>query len=180
MKKNLFGITLAGIVFVTLAGAFLHFVYELSGNTFIAGLFCSVNESTWEHLKLLFFPYLLYAVVEFFLLKREGIFFSKAVGACAGMFFIVAFFYTYTGVIGRNFAPLDVASFTAGVFVAFFTDYKMIKTDRFKAFSLNLAGILYFIIMAVLFFVFTVYPPDIPLFEPPENAALTVEQLGWY
>ena len=167
MKKNLFGVTIVGIVFVTLAGAVLHSVYALSGKAFVVGLFCSVNESTWEHLKLLFFPYLLYGIAECLLLKRERIFFPKAAGAAAGMLFISAFFYTYTGVIGRNFAPLDIGSFIAGVFIAFFTDYKMINAGRFASKALNLTGVLYFIIMTVLFFVFTVNPPSIPLFESP-------------
>ena len=45
------------------AGA-LHFVYELSGFNWFAALFGSVNESTWEHLKLFFWPGLVCALVE--------------------------------------------------------------------------------------------------------------------
>ena len=46
-----------------LAGSALHFAYELSGFNWFAALFGSVNESTWEHLKL-FWPGLVYACVQ--------------------------------------------------------------------------------------------------------------------
>ena len=46
------------IIAVAVLGTLNHFLYELSGGAAIFALFCPVNESTWEHLKLLFFPYL--------------------------------------------------------------------------------------------------------------------------
>lgn len=47
------------IVFViaTLAGACLHFLYDLLPNV-VTALFAPVNESIWEHLKLIYWPYL--------------------------------------------------------------------------------------------------------------------------
>ncbi|MDD7025196.1 MAG: DUF6512 family protein, partial [Oscillospiraceae bacterium] len=51
--------TITGILFVIITGTISHFVYEWSQNNFILGLFFPVNESTWEHMKLLFFPMLI-------------------------------------------------------------------------------------------------------------------------
>ncbi len=58
LKKNL----LMGTVFVTVAGIISHFVYEWSGNNSLIGLFFPVNELTWEHMKLVFFPMLIYSL----------------------------------------------------------------------------------------------------------------------
>ena len=59
-----------GILFLvtTVAGVLLHFVYEWLPVWPVA-LFSSVNESLWEHVKLLFWPYLLASL---YLHKKEG------------------------------------------------------------------------------------------------------------
>ena len=54
LKTNLFR-----FIFISVLGVLLHFTYEWSGDNAVVGLFSAVNESTWEHLKLLFFPFLL-------------------------------------------------------------------------------------------------------------------------
>lgn len=47
---------LAGFLFTGALGVLLHFLYEWSGGNTLAAAFSAVNESTWEHMKLLFFP----------------------------------------------------------------------------------------------------------------------------
>ena len=42
--------------FAIALGTLLHFTFEWSGNNPVVGIFSAVNESTWEHLKILFFP----------------------------------------------------------------------------------------------------------------------------
>ena len=61
--KELKSYTIAGIFFVLILGCLSHFFYEWSSNNFIVGLFAPVSESTWEHMKLIFFPMLLYSLV---------------------------------------------------------------------------------------------------------------------
>lgn len=46
----------AGLFVVIAAGNLLHFVYEWSGESPVAAVFSGVNESTWEHMKLLAVP----------------------------------------------------------------------------------------------------------------------------
>ena len=53
------------IIAVAVLGTLNHFLYELSGGAAIFALFCPVNESTWEHLKLLFFPYLFASIWQY-------------------------------------------------------------------------------------------------------------------
>ena len=45
-----------GFFVTTVLGILSHFVYDWTGGGFLIGLFFPVNESTWEHMKLLFFP----------------------------------------------------------------------------------------------------------------------------
>ena len=60
IRENLNFQTYFGIGFVLVLGTFSHFFFDWSGENRLVGIFAAVNESTWEHLKLLFFPALLF------------------------------------------------------------------------------------------------------------------------
>ena len=40
------------IIFISVIGTLLHFMYEWSGHNKVVSLFAAVNESTWEHIKI--------------------------------------------------------------------------------------------------------------------------------
>ena len=56
----------AGFAAVTFGGTILHFLYDWTGGSILVAPFSGVNESTWEHMKLLFWPLFLYALVRRF------------------------------------------------------------------------------------------------------------------
>ena len=60
MRRRLFFWELAGFLFTGALGVLLHFLYEWSGGNTLAAAFSAVNESTWEHMKLLLIPVLFY------------------------------------------------------------------------------------------------------------------------
>lgn len=112
----------AGILFTLIIGTLLHFTYEWSGENPFVALYSPVNESVWEHLKLLFFPVLLYTFFEIIVLyKTSGHFLtSRLLAVCIGMFFIASAFFTYTGLLGRDFLALDILIFIFSVLLTFF------------------------------------------------------------
>ena len=65
-RKTLFIFQLITIIFAIILGTLLHFTYKWSNKNMLVGAFSAVNESTWEHLKLLFFPYF-YGNIAFYL-----------------------------------------------------------------------------------------------------------------
>ena len=64
MKKRLILLSIVGFVLSGLLGVLLHFLYGLSGDLRLVALFSAVNESTFEHMKILFFPLFLFAFIE--------------------------------------------------------------------------------------------------------------------
>ena len=54
------------IIFVCITGTLLHFTYEFFNENIFVAVFSAVNESVWEHLKLLFFPMLVSTIVGYF------------------------------------------------------------------------------------------------------------------
>ena len=165
--KKLKSYIIAGIIFVSIAGTLLHFAYEFSGRNSLLGLFVPINESIWEHTKLIFFPMLIYS---FYLNKNllpdyPCINSSMILGEISGVISIIALYYTYSGIIGFNLAVIDISIFYISVISAFYIAY---KSTLFCTLN-NHKTILYFS-LTVLFFMFicfSINPPKIPLFISP-------------
>lgn len=152
-------------LFVVLLGVFLHFAYELSGENPIVGLFALVNESVWEHLKLLFFPMLVLTLWDLFTTQRNNLCFlpARTLGILAGLAFIIVAFYTITGILGFNVAWINILIYLIGVAVAFWLEKKV--AHKCDTISVKVAiAILIFLI--ILFIVFTIAPPALGIFIP--------------
>lgn len=54
----------------------LHFVYDFLPNTLFS-IFVPVNESIWEHMKLIFTSYVFYGIFDYLLLKKNKISFNN-------------------------------------------------------------------------------------------------------
>lgn len=161
-----------GFIFVSILGTLFHFAYDFSSQNFIVGIFTATNESTFEHLKLLLYPYLVYSIIEFFILKRtsyeyiDNFICTKTIGLIGGLISIIVLFYTYTGVLGYNIDLINIAIFFISVFLSFFISYKNIsklqKKDNDYQLCLLIVGII-----VILFIIFTLKPLDIGLFKEP-------------
>ena len=155
------------IAICLILGTVLHFTYEFFNFNIIIGLISSVNESVWEHLKLLFFPMILISIIGYFVIGKKSCnyWFAQAAGILVSLTFVVVFFYTYTGIIGDNFAILDISSFIIGILLGEYAIYKILKNNFLC--SMEVPAIMVLIIILLCFFIFTIYPPIIPLFEDP-------------
>ena len=158
---------IGGILFTAILGTLSHFFYDWTGRGALIGLVCPVNESTWEHMKLVFFPMLLWTLLVSPRLSGEYPAISGALllGNVLGTLSIPVFFYTYTGILGKDVFFLDIAVFLAAVLTAFLFAWK--KKDSRG--TLQYQALIWFLtgIFVVLFFVFTFYPPKIGLFSDP-------------
>ena len=167
-KNKFLNFQIFSTIFTWILGTILHFTYEWSNENSIVAIFSAINESTWEHLKLLFFPMLITTIIGYFYLKPKedykNFLCAKTLGILASLSFVVVFFYTYTGIIGTNFAVLDIGSFFVGVLLGEFVSYKMtLSTKCCNKWS----AVIVLIILLVCFITFTFYAPDIGLFRNP-------------
>ena len=113
MNKSVPPWQIAGFLFTSVAGTLLHFLFDWTGGNVAAALFSAVNESIWEHMKLLFYPMVVFAVAECFAWGREatGFWCVKLVGILIGLVLIPVVYYTYTGILGINADWFNIAIF---------------------------------------------------------------------
>ena len=167
MKNKLLLWEIVGFVFIGLVGAALHFTFELSDfSSNVVAYFSAVNESTWEHLKMVFFPGLVFALVEYTYVKERAnnYLVAKTASLLVMPLVIVIGWYIYAPAVGRSIYPVDLALFYVAVCIGQFVSYKLLTRPPLeKKFNNYAIGV--FLLMFLAFSTFTFYPPRIFLFE---------------
>ena len=169
MKKRLF---ILDVVIASVLGTLLQFIYDWTGQNSVAAIFGAVNESVWEHLKLLFWPVALLTIVEYFLYFKDSKNFilSRFIGLFVGIMTIVTVFYTVFGILGRDLAWFNILLYYIAVFVTFITSRVLRKNGELSFRYSNAIGAVLFIILAIIFGIFS--------FNPPENVGIFKEPLS--
>ena len=167
MKRSIGLWQLMGFAVTALGGTLLHFIYDWLGEAVWVAPFSGVNESTWEHMKLLFWPMLIFAIVQsFFFKEREDFFCVKLRGILLGLASIPVLFYTYNGVIGRSPDWINIAIFFISAAVVYIYETRQFNNGTVICKNPRLAIILLSII-AVLFVLFTFLTPELGIFKDP-------------
>lgn len=109
------------ILATVLLGTLWHFGYEILGRSFAAGLIMPVNESVWEHLKIVFFPLVIVGIIAFIKLKpsKTNFWTGLLVGSVTGMLTVFFGFYLYTGIVGDSLIG-DILLYIASIIVAMY------------------------------------------------------------
>jgi len=167
MKKFVIRWELSGIIFALLLGALLHFAFDLSGEWRPLASIAAVNESVWEHLKLGFWPALIYSLIEYRYISKSSsnFLFGKAIGIFIIPVAITVLFYAYTAVI-EDILVADIMIFVVAIVVGQLTSYKILTMNPLPSW-LNRFGIVFLILLAIAFSTLTYYAPQLPIFRDP-------------
>ncbi len=168
MKQSVRKRKLAGFLFVSVLGTFLHFFYDIAGHSIAAALISAVNESIWEHMKLIFYPMLLFSVAEaaWATEGKDVIRCSSLAGILLALILIPVLYYTYTGILGISADWFNVTIFFLAAGAAYCLEYRLetgVQTCRISA------AVWWGVILLILaaFTAATFLPPHIPLFRDP-------------
>ena len=158
MKRRYF----LAFVLTALAGSALHFGFALCPSPLV-GLFCPVSESVWEHLKLLYWPFLAAG----FVLNRKAENAQAAwSGTLAGLLLMPAFllgvYYTLESGFAFTAGWLNISLYVLSLFLGFLLAAKLSRSGALSW----LCGVL--VILAGLYgaalILFTMAPPPLPIF----------------
>jgi len=168
MKQSIPHWQIAGFLFTSVLGTFLHFLFELTGGSVFAALFSAVNESIWEHMKLIFYPMVLFALIEYRAWGKEvpDFWCTKLCGILLGLALIPLIYYVYTGILGVNADWFNVTIFFIAAAAAYYLETKMFMSG----FSCRLGGkiaVAALCLIALIFTQLTFFPPRIPFFQDP-------------
>lgn len=166
MKNKVFFWQLIGFLFTSISGILLHFAYDWSSQSPFVAAFAAVNESIWEHMKLLFFPMFLYATIENLILgeKHKNFWCIKLLGISFGLLLIPVLYYSYTGILGIQNDWINIAIFFIANAASYLTETLLFRKETFKC-SYPTIALFVLCLFAFAFVIFTFMPPQIPLFQ---------------
>jgi len=149
---------LSGFLFTVAAGTALHFLWKWTGQNRVAAAFSAVNESTWEHMKLLFFPAFLFSMIEVWFRDSSNFLAARGLSLWVGTALVPVLFYTYTGITGVRAPWADVAVLIFSVATAFLLDLCLRRTGRFTSGWQQAAGLAALWVLALVFVLWTLPP----------------------
>ena len=167
-RQSVLAYELVGMVFIIILGSVLHFTFEWSGSQPVVGVFSAVNESVWEHMKLAFWPSLLFMVIEYGLFKKavSNFALAKTIGVYLMVFIIPIVFYSYTAFTGGSVFVIDILTFIVSIIVGQLASYKLLTYKRLPT-NLEKLSMIALVILGLAFALFTFYPPQLPIFRDP-------------
>ena len=166
-----------GFFFIVIIGTLLHFCFEWSGRFAPLALFCAVNESVWEHLKLGFWPGLFFALLEYILWgnKTTNFLIAKALSLYIMPIVVVILFYSYTAILGTHILLIDILIFVVSVLLAQYISFHIIISPKDYS-ALNKIALIMLAIITLAFSLFTYFPPKLGLFADPRTGKAGVPE----
>ena len=159
------GVKILGIFLVFLLCFPLHFIYDWWPNSLFS-IFAPVNESIWEHMKLIFTSYVFYGIFDYLLLKKNKLNFNNfvfqlfIVPIIGIILYLIIFIPLYDN-FGENMiisiGLLFIIIIIEEILSYLFLKYKNIKFN-------NIIGVIGIIVVYIVFGYLTYKPIDNYLF----------------
>lgn len=165
-RRAIVGVELVGAAFMVALGSALHFVFDWSGGWRPLAIIAAVNESIWEHLKLAFWPGVLWAAIAPLPagVARAEALAARGVTLPVTAALIVVIFTTYTTMLGRNLLPVDIGTFVLAILLGQLCAAWLLGRGAMQGRALRTAALLLLALQVVAYGLFTFQPPDHWLF----------------
>ena len=150
---------------ISISGTILHFTYNLSGKSIIVGIFSSVNESVWEHIKLLLTPIFFFNTVKYILGCRNNFFISLSIELILSIMLIIILSELKIKLFGNKYGCINIVIFYITAFIVSLVGYLIEKMNVSS--SLNLIFSIPCLIVFIMYLTFTVFPPKTKIFLDP-------------
>lgn len=168
MKRSILKWQVAGFIFTSILGVVLHFLFDWSNQNIVVASFAAVNESVFEHMKLLFVPMFLFSLVQSRYIGKEydNFWCVKLLGIVLGVLLIPVLYYTINGIFGITPDWVNIAIYYIAAAIVYLAETWMFRKSNITYKSpVTALAILWLI--ALLFVVWTFKTPQIPLFKDP-------------
>ena len=141
-----------------------HFVYDLIPN-FVTAIFFPVNESIWEHMKIIFGVIIFGSLISLILMQKFKIKYNNfyveiIIIAILGVIFYLAIFIPLYNIFGENMF-ISIGLMLITYIVMEFIGYKILLLDEL---DIKILPIILIVLCYILFALLTFYPPHYSIF----------------
>lgn len=154
-------------IIISIIGTLLHFTYKWSGNKIWVAIFSSVNESVWEHIKIMLTPIFLIETIKYVMQDQNNYFIRLFLMLITAIFLITAFESLIYRYVRKNKAIYHIISFYITAFIVSLIDYHLKNIN--PLYSLNKISMFLCLIIFIMYLTFTIFPPRYKIFEDPNT-----------
>lgn len=169
-----YDLILGWLVTVSL-GSWMHFWYKQSHESGVVSLFAPVDESVFQHLKLVHMPLMLWAWVRWTVSDDIGYWGTFGMGSLCACAVIVIIYYLWLWTVGYDSLPVDLISYGLSMALAHYIGVEVWDVKKVG----EIRGVVLVTIITWLFMYWTWYPPNLELFRDPVNGNYGVSWFKW-
>lgn len=160
---------IVGVFIIFILNVFLHFLYDLSNQNSLVSLIAPVNESVFEHLKMVYYSYMIFNTIEYILYpdNRENRFLLSSVAAVFTTLLVYVLFSIIMTGIGEHNLIITLLILFISIILGQLYKYYLVKNIELSTLEQILVAVLFIILPIALFTYFTVNPLNNPLFYDP-------------
>ncbi|KAB3532744.1 hypothetical protein F8154_11390 [Alkaliphilus pronyensis] len=165
MSKLIFW-ELVGVFIIFVLGTIFHFAYDWLGNIKALGFIFPVNESVWEHLKMVFGPFIIFSVFEYCFINKSfnKMIVAKTLAIFSACIAIILLHNGYRLILGHHVVIIDIVIFLLSIVFGQFLSYKILSGSHPRMFTIDLSYLCIFLLFVAFIFL-TYNPPNIFLFK---------------
>lgn len=169
-KNKLLLWELSCVFWICFAGSSLHFAFELSDYWTPLALIAAVNESVWEHLKIYFWPGLLFTLVQYTYTREyaNNYWLGKVVALATTPVLITAMYHAYMAWVTAAGAQTSVGTILLimllGVLAGQLCSWRILCSEPVQWVTPRYVAVGYGSLL-LAFSLFTFFPPKVFLFE---------------
>ncbi len=160
------------------AAVLLHFLWDWSGGYMPVAVFAAVNESVWEHVKILSWPFLFWSIAEYYILRPDvrRLVTARTAGVLTVGVLTVVFFYVYSGILGYNVPWVDISAAALWLLAGELVSMRVLNSrEQIEKYWLIPAAVMTLVVVMLL--CFTASAPHIGLFADPDTGLYGLEQM---
>lgn len=158
---------LLGIPVLFIIGSIFHFIYEWTGKNFIIGLILPTDESIFQHIKMIIVPIICWWTIYYFLKRKkhnihsDKWFTGALISLLISIILIPSLYYLYTGALGIESLTADILILFISLLCGQLLGLHFYRYSKGYDTTIILCIFVFIILLAAIF---TLYPPNLPLF----------------
>ena len=155
------------IILISIIGTLSHFLYDIFKHNKIVGLFTSVNESTWEHIKIALTPTIIWGLIDGYIYgMNPNYFLAKFVSLISIIILMPLLYYGYKYLFKKDNTIINILIFYIVIICSQYLFYNLISMDKVNYYIQYISCIGTFITFAC-YMIFTLMPIKNFLFKDP-------------
>lgn len=164
-----------------LLGVFLHFAYDISNQNVIVGLFAPVNESVWEHLKLIFIPFTIFSIGFYFYTKKKfsNLLLVTLFGNIVGMFVVTTLYYLGDAIFAGENMVYNIIIYSIGVISSYLILYFGLYNEDFieETKGSTIVGACALVLLFAIFITSTFSPIKLDMTKDPVTKTYGIDKI---